>query len=134
MRKTVILLSFLTLVLVGCTKYKASPLEATEFKEMIDDNPDVQLVDVRTFNEFSEGHIPNALNINFYDEAFQVGMDTLDRKKPIAVYCLVGQRSAEAYNMLVEMKFREVYHLTGGTVAWRNENFEIEEGAGRYTR
>lgn len=125
------MLALLALTL-GCDRYIAKPLEAPDFKELIEDNPDLQLVDVRTFDEFHTGHIPDAYNINFQSPQFKAGLDTLDRNKPVAVYCLVGQRSAEAYKMLVDMDFKKVYHLTGGTVAWRRENYEVNEGAGRY--
>lgn len=124
----------LALFVAGCSGYKAKPLTAVEFKAMIDKNPDVQIVDVRTFNEFYTGHLANAINIDFYNPGFRAGLDTLDRNKPIGVYCLVGQRSAEAYKMLVDMKFKEVYHLTAGTVAWQREKYPIEEGAGGYKR
>ena len=122
----------LSLALSSCYTKVAKPLEAVDFKKMLDKNPDAQIIDVRTFDEFFSGHIGDAYNIDFYHPKFIEGLDTLDRNKPVAVYCLVGQRSAEAYKMLVEMDFKKVYHLTGGTVAWRREKFDINEGGGRY--
>ena len=131
-RITLIAVSALLLTVLACDRKVAKPLEAADFKELIDENPDTQIIDVRTFKEFVTGHIPDAYSIDFQHPRFQAGLDTLDRNKPVAVYCLVGQRSAEAYRMLVEMDFRKVYHLTGGTVAWRREKYPINEGMGRY--
>ena len=122
------------LVVASCVKYKAEALEAPAFKEMLDNNTDVQIVDVRTYDEFYTGHIVGAYNIDIMEEGFKQAMDTLDRSKPIAVYCLVGQRSYQAYRLLVEMKFREVYHLQAGTVAWQREKYELEKGPGRYAK
>jgi rhodanese-related sulfurtransferase len=123
--KTYIFSGLVFLLVFSCQEYKASPLTAAEFKAMMEASPDLQLIDVRTPGEVASGFIPDAVNIDFRDPDFQKTLDGLDRNKPIAVYCAVGQRSESAYNMLIEMKFREVYHLTGGTNAWRAENYEL---------
>ena len=122
------------LTVAGCVKYKAEMLKAPAFKAMIEDNPDVQIVDVRTPDEFLTGHIKGAYSVDILEEDFKERLAEFDKTKPIAVYCLVGQRSYEAYRLLVEMKFREVYHLEAGTVAWQREKFELEEGGGRYAQ
>ncbi|GAB5523059.1 MAG: hypothetical protein Roseis2KO_09310 [Roseivirga sp.] len=106
-------------------EYKAAALNPVGFKEMIEDNSDLQLIDVRTAAEVASGYIPEAVNIDFRDPGFREALEKLDRKKPIAVYCAVGQRSQAAYDMLIEMKFHEVYHLTGGTIAWQQENYQL---------
>ena len=113
------------LVFTGCESFVAMPLEATEFKEMVEDNPDVQLIDVRTAQEFSTGHLVNSRNIDFYRDDLDTALDELDREKPIAVYCAMGQRSQAVYDKLVEMKFHEVYHLTGGTQAWQAQGYDL---------
>jgi len=110
----------LLLAISGCTaSFEAKPLQPSEFKQLIESSKAVQVIDVRTPGEFSTGYLPNAVNIDFFNEAFQSELDKLDRNKPIAVYCTVGQRSGKAYDMLVEMKFRRVYHLEGGLNAWQ---------------
>ena len=110
----------LFLAILGCEpSYEAKPLRPAEFKDLIENVSAVQLIDVRTPAEFATGYLPNAINIDFFDENFQAELDKLDRKKPIAVYCTVGQRSGKAYDMLVQMDFRKVYHLEGGLNAWQ---------------
>lgn len=106
-------------------EYKSAVLDPVGFKEMIDENSDLQLIDVRTGAEVATGYIPEAVNIDFRSPDFRESLEKLDRNKPIAVYCAVGQRSQAAFEMLKEMKFHEVYHLTGGTVAWQQENYEL---------
>lgn len=120
------LLGLVFLFTLSCEQgYKAEALAPEGFKEMMEDNPNLQLIDVRTVGEVASGYIPEAVNIDFRDPGFRQALEKLDRKKPIAVYCAVGQRSQAAYDMLVEMKFHEVYHLTGGTIAWQQKNYPI---------
>lgn len=110
----------LFLTVLGCEPgYEAKPLAPAEFKELIENASAVQVIDVRTPAEFATGYLPKAINIDFFDENFQSELDKLDRNKPVAVYCTVGQRSGKAYDMLVQMDFRNVYHLEGGLNAWQ---------------
>lgn len=104
-------------------EYKSAVLDPIGFKEMMEENSDLQLIDVRTAGEVATGYIPDAVNIDFRSSGFRDALEKLDRKKPIAVYCAVGQRSQAAYDMLKEMKFHEVYHLAGGTVAWQQQSY-----------
>ncbi|MCE7994274.1 MAG: rhodanese-like domain-containing protein [Roseivirga sp.] len=124
--KSSLFFGLILLSVLGCGQgYKSEALGPDGFKEMIEDNPDLQLIDVRTVGEVSSGYIPEAVNIDFRDPGFRQALEKLDRQKPIAVYCAVGQRSQAAYDMLVEMKFHEVYHLTGGTIAWQQKNYSL---------
>ena len=80
--------------------------------------PNVQLVDVRTPQEFANGHLENARNINYNDPKFKENMALLDKSKPIAVYCGVGGRSGKAAKILVELGFKDITDLAGGITAW----------------
>ena len=99
-------------------------LVATAFKANID-NDNLQLVDVRTPEEFNEGHIKNAGNINFYDSDFLTQMNKLDKNKPLYIYCRSGGRSGKAAAKLKEQGFKEVYDLQGGILDWKKNNFEL---------
>ena len=79
----------------------------------------VQLVDVRTPEEFQSGRLEGALNINFYDADFAQKMAKLDREKPLLIYCAVGGRSGKAAEQMTAMGFKNVVNLTGGIQAWR---------------
>lgn len=79
---------------------------------------DVQLVDVRTPEEYAEGHIPGAININVFDNDFiDEALKSLDKSKPVAVYCKSGRRSADAATKLSKNGFK-VTNLKGGYLAW----------------
>ena len=83
--------------------------------------PNIQIVDVRTPDEYKAGHIGNAININFYDADFKAQMAKLDKSKPLAVYCGVGGRSAKAAAIVSELGFKTVYDLQGGMSVWRSK-------------
>lgn len=124
--KSYILFGLVVLFAFSCEQeYKAAALIPDAFSAMVEESADLQLIDVRTSGEVATGIIPNAVNIDFRSPEFRQSLEKLDRKKPIAVYCAVGQRSQAAFDMLVEMKFHEVYHLSGGTQAWQEKGYEI---------
>ena len=93
-------------------------LEPDEFKKQITNNS-VQLIDVRTANEFTSGHIKNAKNIDFFSSGFNKQLDELDKENPIYVYCQKGSRSNKAANQLAKMGFTEIYDLKGGFSNWK---------------
>ena len=99
-------------------------MDVQEFSKYIS-NDDVQLVDVRTPEEYDEGHIAGSKNINVFDKDFvDEAEQTLDKSKPVAVYCRSGKRSADAAEKLTEHGFK-VTNLEGGILAWKEQNQPI---------
>ena len=99
----------------GCTGFKTVPVQ--EFEKLAADGQ-VQLVDVRTPEEFAEGHLTGSVNIDWYDEAFlSKAEQALDKSKAVAVYCRSGKRSAAAAAALTKAGFT-TYNLKGGFLAW----------------
>lgn len=81
-------------------------------------NDSVQTLDVRTPDEFSEGHIKDAININVFDDDFlEEATKELDKSRPVAVYCRSGKRSADAARKLSATGYK-VTNLEGGILAW----------------
>ena len=95
-------------------------LDKQAFKEVIQ-NPQVQLVDVRTKEEFDQGSIDHAVNIDFLSPDFLTKVDTLDKQKPVYIFCKSGKRSAKAKDILIEQGFLEVFELKGGYSIWEQE-------------
>lgn len=94
-------------------------LKADVFEEMLITNSNVQLVDVRTAMEHYNGHLKNSVNIDFYSANFEKdALATLDKNKPVLLYCKKGGRSSKALNKLKEAGFVEVYDLQGGYDSW----------------
>ena len=78
----------------------------------------VTALDVRTPEEFAEGHIAGATNINFMAKDFGTQIEKLDRNKTYLVYCAVGGRSKRCLPQLKQLGFKQIYHLDGGFSAW----------------
>ena len=123
---------FAGLCLVFTTLFSCQQKEG-QFKSVsVDDfstliaNPEVQLLDVRTVAEYSEGHIGGSLNINVMDDKFSMNADELlDKARPVAVYCKSGRRSRNAARLLTEKGF-EVYNLDKGFDNWKELGKDIE--------
>lgn len=98
----------------------AKHLSVTSFDSIINANPDAQLVDVRTIEEFQGSHITGALNYDWNDATFADNIKQLDETKPVLLYCRSGARSSEAAEFLAKNGFQHVYALDGGLTAWEN--------------
>ena len=85
------------------------------------DNEDAFLLDVRTAEEFNEGHIKGALNIDIFSPAFQAEVEKLDKSKDMYIVCKSGGRSASAGNAMESMGFNRVTNLAGGMMGWMGE-------------
>jgi len=109
-------MSFLSL-LFGNRNNKGILLLPHEFKTKVI-NKKVQLIDVRTANEFKMGHIKGATNIDFYSTRFYMELNKLKKNKPVYLYCRTGIRSRKAANKMARMDFLEIYDLKGGYVNW----------------
>ena len=92
-------------------------IEPSRYKKEIRKNR-VQLIDVRTPEEFTAGHIKGAKNIDFFSEDFSEAFEKLDKDKPVYIYCRSGNRSAKAAEKLSNMGFSTIVDLKGGYKAW----------------
>ena len=130
--KTLLLLAIVVIIAVSCattmtkrnlpakTVASWSDVGVDEFQTLIAD-PTVQLLDVRTQEEFDEGHISGATLIDVNDSTFvEKAMDVLDIQRPVAVYCRSGRRSARAASQLAS-KGLMVTNLNGGVIAWQDQ-------------
>lgn len=88
-----------------------------KFKELMN-NENVQLVDVRTAEEYKGGKIGNAINIDYYSSSFKDEIAKLDKNRTVLVYCAAGGRSAKAAKIFSDMGFVEIYDLNGGYRNW----------------
>lgn len=92
---------------------------------------DIQLVDVRTPEEYAEKRIAGSTNININGSDFEKQMSGLDKSKPTYVYCLAGSRSARAAEWAAKNGFKEVYNLEGGITAWMGAKKPVEVPEGK---
>lgn len=112
-----ILTSFLALLgISGCAGFKTVPVK--DFEQLAADGH-VQVVDVRTPEEFEDGHLLGSVNIDWKDDAFLSNAEkVLNKTRTVAVYCRSGKRSAEAAAALTKAGFT-TYNLKGGILAWK---------------
>src|SRR4051812_29916309 len=74
----------------------------------------VTVLDVRTANEYKQGHIAGAKNIDFTEGSFEAEVAKLDKSKPYLVHCASGHRSTNSLETFKKLGFQSVYHLDGG--------------------
>ena len=107
---------------------EVSELSAKEAFNMINrnkDNSDFIILDIRTLEEYESGHLENSIRIDFYSDDFEEQLDKLDKNKTYLIYCRSGNRSSKALNIMHELGFKEVYHISGGINEWTEEGFPI---------
>jgi rhodanese-related sulfurtransferase len=79
-----------------------------------------QVLDVRTLEEWNEGHLKNAIRIDIKQPGFaEAAAKQLDPGRPLLVYCRSGARSAKAVGMLEKQGFTRIENLSGGILAWK---------------
>ena len=117
-----------TVCFFGCAE-KASEINEVSPQEVYNavygpNGNNFQIVDVRTPEEFGASHLKDAQNICVTEDDFKEKIKSLDKNKPVYVYCKKGGRSAKAAEILAEMGFTEIYDLQGGITAWDLEGLE----------
>lgn len=93
--------------------------------EAITDNPEAIVLDIRTAQEFSEGIIEGAVNIDFYATDFAAQLDGLDKDTQYVVYCRSGNRSGQSMSTFEELGFTHITEVDGGIVNWYNTGHPV---------
>jgi len=106
----------------GCTAQEAIYEDVTKerFAELLR-RGDGLLIDLRTPEEYQEGHIDGSVNIDFFADNFEDEIAKLDKQKTVYVYCASGGRSGETLKLMKKTGFTTVYHLPVGYDGWSGE-------------
>ncbi len=132
--KRIIFLSFITLgiSLSSCQNQARKSVDANatinttlsveEFDSKLNEDSIPQLIDVRTGEEFNQGHLKGALNYDINSNGFETQISSLDKTKPVYVYCRSGARSSSAASFLERKGFTKVYNMGGGITKWSAAN------------
>ena len=110
--------SLIILLLIPISFFSQKKINQEEFKDLIIKG-NALVIDVRTSTEFSEAHITNAINIDYFSKSFPVTISKLDKQKTILVYCAAGGRSTSACLDFKKLGFKKVYNLIGGYDNWK---------------
>ena len=106
------------------TKTEINTLDITQFD--LDTAKNGVLIDVRTPEEYAEGHLPNAINIDVQDDSFAVKMEKLRKNRKVYLYCKTGKRSARAAAIADTLGFKNIYNLDGGFIGWKEAGKVVE--------
>jgi len=120
--------SFLAVSVIACNgnAQKNISLSPQDFEKGIT-GKDIQILDVRTMEEYESGHIKNALLADWTNqEQFKERVAALVKTKPVYTYCLSGGRSGQAASWMKKNGFETVFNLDGGITAWKNANLPLE--------
>lgn len=110
----------------GCSSQEGSVymnINAEKAKEMMENLDEFVLLDARSEEEFSEGHIPGAIVIPYEEVSERAEAEIPEKDVPVFVYCRSGRRSKIAAEELVSLGYSEVYEF-GGIIDWP---YEIEK-------
>jgi LPXTG-site transpeptidase (sortase) family protein len=100
-------------------------ISVDEVYDIITSGMDYIILDVRTIEEFGQGHLEGALNIPVGE--LESRLDELPQNKPIIVHCKSGGRSSSAASLLVENGFTQVYNMGGGILEWEQEGYPLKQ-------
>ncbi len=126
--------TLIALVILGCSPADKKEntadtsgvvsLEAKDFKQSLEGNPDAVILDVRTPPEVAEGVIPGAINIDYNAPDFSEKISALDKSKDYYVYCMGGGRGSKALDKMKAEGFTSVINLEGGFKSWVENGLE----------
>lgn len=133
-RQKIALLLIVSLAFFSCSQNPTSsktdtilknvnPAEAYQLIQKNAENDNFVILDVRTPSEYHEGHIEDAININFYESDFRAQLEELDTTKTYLIYCRSGGRSGNTLKIMEELGFQEVYNLSSGILGWKQEGY-----------
>lgn len=126
LNKIIVLIILLGVTITGCAadgknEQPVNPvnLSIEETRELIESQEDLFILDVRTTDEFNQGHIEGAEQISVDDLKDRMGELEEYKDKPVLVYCRSGNRSSKAVDILLDNGFTNIYHMDEGFMNWR---------------
>lgn len=111
-------LIFILFLTLNSYAQSSKTISVDEFKKGIS-GKNIQLIDVRTPDEYRAGHIKNAQNIDYMASDFKVQISKFDKTKPVYIYCQKGGRSASAAKIMKDLGFKKIFELKDGYSAWK---------------
>jgi hydroxyacylglutathione hydrolase len=99
-------------------------LPVSELRQLISEDDQLQIIDVRRPGEYANGHAPRAINVTL--SHLERRLSAVDRARPTAVICASGYRSSAASSILERHGFSQVFNVVGGTNGWISAGYEVE--------
>ena len=115
--KHTLLALLLLLPILTCAEDQAKHVKAAEAAQLIAAG-NVAIIDVRTADEFKDGHLKDAKNIDIMAADFEAQLAKLDKTQPTLVHCQAGGRSTRALKVFEKLGFTHLIHLDDGFGGW----------------
>lgn len=103
------------------------PKEVFNILEKNRGNPDFVVLDVRTPEDYDEGHIENAYLLNIKSKDFEDELKKMDKNKKYFVYCRTGRKSRKAVELMEKSGYKEAHGITGGIEKWKSRRLPVEK-------
>jgi rhodanese-related sulfurtransferase len=129
--KILLIIFLLGLILPSCHAQQdqhitaLSPTEASELIKKNQENANFVILDIRTPQEYQNGHLKGAIMIDYYSKSFVEEIGRLDKEKSYLVYCRSGNRSARSLDLLKKLQFKKIYHLASGIIGWNSAGLPL---------
>ena len=94
-------------------------LNPQEALKLIEESPDISILDIRPSDEFEREHVPGAENLDYDGHEFQRKVEKLDKNKIYLIYCKSGVRGGYFMDKMRDSGFKGAYNVLGGFVAWK---------------
>ena len=101
--------------------FQFTNLKGVDSAKFLYENPKVVVLDIRTPAEFNQGHIPNALNIDYKADNFEMELGKLDRNTTYLMHCRSGRRSSNSFDTFKKLGFKNIVHIDDGILGWKEE-------------
>ena len=92
---------------------------ASEAAQLLEEKPNIKVLDVRTGFEYNRGHIQDAVQINYYSFSFEKKLSMLDKETTWLVHCKSGVRSGKTLPLMKKLGFKSIIHMDDGINGWR---------------
>jgi thioredoxin 1 len=129
--KSLITSFLIALIFTSCNSQTSNikNLNPDEFEKGIKGSG-IQLIDVRTPEEYNGKHIAGAVNMDFNSNNFEEQIKSLDKREPVYFYCLMGGRSGKAAELAAKDGFVNINNLAKGITAWIGANKPVTTANG----
>ncbi|MBE7691961.1 rhodanese-like domain-containing protein [Tenacibaculum finnmarkense genomovar ulcerans] len=121
MKKYLVFIALIFTVFTSCKSQENNIKNTTvaDLQLLLKTEKKIQLLDVRTPEECSQGILDNAIMINIFADDFEeIALKKLDKTKPVYIYCRSGRRSVAASERLKKQGF-DVYNILGGYIDYQ---------------
>jgi rhodanese-related sulfurtransferase len=119
--------TFLVLSLLSFAAHSANVSNISQQELLEADTNNLVIVDVRTPEEFQQGHVPNAINVPLSEIIDNPAILTSSKEKPIVLYCRSGYRAGKAAEALHKNGHQNLQHLEGDMQSWLKAGLPVEK-------